>query len=306
MTERPAKKPTPAQAKAAADTAHDEPRVAPEEGNGLGAPEDTGLLSKRGQVIRDALAAAGLPPLPDWPESPEGTDALWAALTAPFSPEEIERKPQPLRRDDNEKGRCEEGAWFCADAHPCGGWHARAVHLDYVGHAGITTRLNDVVGPAGWEFEPYTETDDGWPAMTTTLFPARLTILGVSKWDLAANFASPQEAYGDALRRCAMRFGIGTYLWSKSEAAAAKARVADDQVIPLALPTMDELLKRLDDAAASQAIDREQITAKWREAHGGIPVEELPNLGPENLLPLVDAIESYIAAGQALAPRTDA
>lgn len=155
------------------------------------------------------------------------TSDIWAALTEPFPEDQIERLPKVLDRNDQRKGRCDGSPQFSADGHACGGWHSRAVHLHYVGHAGITTRLNDVLGPAGWDFTPYALSPEGLPLIARGEFWASLTIrVGdqvVTKSDLAANFNGTQEAYGDALRRCAMRFGIGTYLWSKSDAAKAKA-----------------------------------------------------------------------------------
>lgn len=159
-------------------------------------------------------------------------DEVWAALAQPFPEDQIEKLPKVLDRNDQRKGRCDGSPQFSADGHACGGWHSRAVHLDYVGHAGITTRLNDVLGPAGWDFAPYALTPEGLPLIARGEFWASLTIrVGdqvVTKSDLAANFNGSQEAYGDALRRCAMRFGIGTYLWSKSDAAKAKAQFSED------------------------------------------------------------------------------
>lgn len=148
---------------------------------------------------------------------------IWTALTRPFAPEDIEKLPKNMKRDDQDRGTCQKGSRYSADGYYCGKYHARAIHLDYVGHAGITMRLNDVVGQEGWSFAPYALTPEGLPIISQSVFYARLTILGVEKWDMAANFNGPQEAYGDALRRCAMRFGIGTYLWSKSDSAAALA-----------------------------------------------------------------------------------
>lgn len=162
-------------------------------------------------------------------EQPETTPtttvdpSVWEKLAAPFDVSWVEKLPKQVRRDDQDKSRCEQGSYASADGHYCGGWHARSVHLDYIGHAGITMRLNDVVGPGGWTLEPVAVTPEGLPLMARGEFWARLTILGVSHVDLAANFNSTQEAWGDALRRTAMRFGIGTYLWAKSEYAAELA-----------------------------------------------------------------------------------
>lgn len=162
------------------------------------------------------------------PDTTETTPApvdpsVWERLAAPFDVSWVEKLPKQVSRDDQDKGRCVAGSRVSADGHACGGWHARSVHLDYIGHAGITMRLNDVVGPGGWTLEPVALTPEGLPLMARGEFWARLTVLGVSHVDLAANYNSTQEAWGDALRRTAMRFGIGTYLWAKSEYAAELA-----------------------------------------------------------------------------------
>ncbi len=161
---------------------------------------------------------------------------VWGRLAADFPADWIEKLPKTVRRDDDDKGQCREGSRYSADGHYCGKYHARAVHLDYVGHAGITMRLNDVLGVGGWDFQPMALTPDGLPILSRDVFYGKLTIrVGdetVTKWDMAANYKSPQEAYGDCLRRCAMRFGVGTYLWSKSEQALERARHASDEPDP--------------------------------------------------------------------------
>lgn len=163
--------------------------------------------------------------------SPE-RDPRWAQLTEPFPPDWIEKLPKVLSKQDQRKGRCrpdQDGQYVSADGHYCGGWHSRAVHLDYVGHAGITMRLNDVVGPEGWDWEPVATDDSGLPMASRGEFWIRLTILGVTKLGVGDDFnGSSKQAIGDALRNAAMRFGIGTYLWSKSDAAHALA-ARDDQ-----------------------------------------------------------------------------
>lgn len=167
----------------------------------------------------------------------EGADPAWAALAAPFDAKWIEKLPKVLNRQDQRKGRCaadsDEGRYVSADGHYCNGWHARAVHLDYVGHAGITMRLNAAVGPAGWKLEPVARTPEGLPIVPDRgPFWCRLTITTpdgqqASHEDVADNYNGKQEAWGDALRRCAMRFGVGTYLWAKSEHAAELAQHKD-------------------------------------------------------------------------------
>lgn len=156
-------------------------------------------------------------------------ELLFAKLTEPFASDEIEKLPKLLNRNDQRKGRCQagtqEGHYVSADGHYCGGWHARSIHLDYVGHAGITMRLNDVVGPEGWSWEPLVYDEHGVPFHARGEFWIKLTILGVTKLGVGDDYnGSSKQAIGDALRNAAMRFGIGTYLWSKSEAAASMAQ----------------------------------------------------------------------------------
>jgi hypothetical protein len=146
-------------------------------------------------------------------------------LSAPFAANEIEKLPRAMRSKDEDKGKCERGSRYSADGHYCGGWHARSIHLDYVGHAGITDRLN-AVDPL-WTWEPMAFTPHGTPLMSDGGMWAKLTILGVTRIGFgdAAGKNGPnaiKECIGDFLRNAAMRFGVATYLWSKSEAAAAK------------------------------------------------------------------------------------
>ncbi len=77
-----------------------------------------------------------------------------ALLSKPFAQDEIEKLPKQVRKNDEERGKCEQGSRYSADGFYCGGWHARSMHLDYVGHAGgITDRLN-AVDPL-WHWEPF-------------------------------------------------------------------------------------------------------------------------------------------------------
>jgi hypothetical protein len=152
-------------------------------------------------------------------------------LSKPFAPDEIEKLPKQVRKDDNDRGKCERGSRYSADGYYCGGWHARSMHLDYVGHAGITDRLN-AVDPL-WHWEPFALTQAGTPLLSDGGMWGRMTVLGVTR----IGFGDPgrnsgpnaiKETIGDFIRNAAMRFGVGTYLWSKSEAAAAKKIAEED------------------------------------------------------------------------------
>lgn len=230
-------------------------------------------------------------------EQPD-TEDVWARLRAPFDTSWIEKLPKPLQRNDDNKGRCQAetpangrgGPFYSADGYYCGGWHARSVHLDYIGHAGITMRLNDVVGPAGWDLEPVATTDDGLPLMRGGEFWARLTILDVSKVDLAANYNSTQEAWGDALRRTAMRFGIGTYLWAKSEFAAELAAYRE--------PSDARAQEVADLIDAGKLTDLDQAVA---EAKAGGYLEHVIRLGEGEgtLAAYIEHARTYIEAPKA-------
>lgn len=201
-------------------------------------------------------------------------DPIWEHLARPFPDSWVEKLPKNLRKNDDRKARCEDtpaGRTVSADGHFCGGWHAKALHLDYIGHAGVTMRLNEDVGPENWSLEPLGVLDNGLPAHTGQAFWVKLTILGVSKIDLAESFSSTQEAWGDALRRAAMRFGIGTYLWSKSEYAfnqkvnsEAEAATPEPEV-----PVADHsqaVKGRLDSLTQEQ---KDELTQWWTKA--GLP-----------------------------------
>lgn len=166
-----------------------------------------------------------------------------ALLTKPFDSDEIEKLPKQMRKDDQDKGKCERGTRYSADGYFCGGWHARSLHLDYVGHAGITDRLNQV--DPMWTWEPMALTPNGTPYMSDGGMWGKLTVLGVTR----IGYGDPggktgpnavKETIGDFLRNAAMRFGVGTYLWSKSEAAAAKKIAeeehSDDSPVPQSRP----------------------------------------------------------------------
>lgn len=153
-------------------------------------------------------------------------NVLWEKLREPFTEDEIELLPKyvgPMKDVNgkkvpaNDRQRCDE----------CGGFHAfPCVHLHYIGHAGITMRLNDVVGPMNWSLTPFAIAQNGAPLLSDGGAWFTLEILGIKKlcFGDAQGKTGPsaiKEIIGDAIRNGCMRFGIGTYLWSKSEKAKA-------------------------------------------------------------------------------------
>lgn len=148
-------------------------------------------------------------------------DDRLARLRAPFAPEQIDKLPKVLSRDDKDKGKCVQGSKYSADGHYCGGYHSRAIHLDYVGHAQTTNRLLDV--DAEWTWEPVAFDDAGLPALDRNgglwirLTVAEVTRLGYGDSQGKTGPNAVKEAIGDALRNAAMRFGVALDLWAKSD-----------------------------------------------------------------------------------------
>lgn len=115
----------------------------------------------------------------------ELTREVMEALAAPFPEEEIEFLP-----------RAQSGG--------------KALGLAYIDARTVMNRLDAAVGAAGWSFDFDVLSPDG------KMVKGRLTVLGVTKCD--AGEASTEDeilksAVSDALKRCAVHFGIGRYLY---------------------------------------------------------------------------------------------
>jgi len=67
-------------------------------------------------------------------------------------------------------------------------------------------------------------------------------------------------------------------------------------------PTTSELLEQIASHADRAGTTLEEITAKWREANGGIPVENLGTLPPQALAPLEASIAEYLLANPPTTP----
>lgn len=111
--------------------------------------------------------------------------------------------------DRHQMSKCKDCGNYITNGH---------IHLNYVGHAAITDRLNSAVGPENWELIPLAFDDTGNPKTDQQgQMWFKLTILGASKICVGDGSASAKELIGDALRNGCMRFGVATKLWSKEE-----------------------------------------------------------------------------------------
>lgn len=152
----------------------------------------------------------------------EMTPEVAAILRAPFPAAQVGKLPRitcgacskdkfQKHCDKHQRSKCRICDNFITSAH---------MHLDYVGHAGVTDRF--LQADTGWTWEPVAFGPDGLPQVDSNggLW-IRLTIAGVTRigYGDAQGKQGPdavKEAIGDALRNAGMRFGVGLDLWSKT------------------------------------------------------------------------------------------
>jgi hypothetical protein len=117
-------------------------------------------------------------------------DGIARALAAPFQPEEVRFKPAVVSGN-------------------------RALALAYVDARAIQNRLDEVLGVMGWQ-DSYRRLEDG-----SVVCRLRLRIGGewITKMDVGSPSEQPDEgdrlkaAFSDSLKRAAVKFGIGRYLY---------------------------------------------------------------------------------------------
>lgn len=114
---------------------------------------------------------------------------LRAALAAPFDPADVKWKPQQISG-------------------------SRCMAIAYITARAVMDRLDDVVGPGEWQTS-YRVVGDG----VTCVLSLRIDGEWVSHEDIGGESGQPDEgdrhkaAFSDALKRVAVRFGIGRYLY---------------------------------------------------------------------------------------------
>ena len=151
--------------------------------------------------------------------------SIATALRAPFPAEQIGQLPRVTCGDCSDRStRCSKHERSkCSD---CGAYVSTAhIHLDYVGHADVTSRLLEV--DPDWTWEPLATDDHGLPVFDTDNNDRpvglwiRLTVGGVSRLGYGSCPSSQNDAVkvliGDALRNAAMRFGVAVDLWAKGD-----------------------------------------------------------------------------------------
>ena len=123
-------------------------------------------------------------------------------LREPFPSEFVGKLPKPTKKQTDEVRADFKKGVRCVI---CGGWHhPNVIHLDYVGHAALTSRILDV--DHEWNWEPMALNEMGLPLLDQDgLLWIKLTILGVTRIGCgdAGNKQggdAMKERIGDALR----------------------------------------------------------------------------------------------------------
>jgi hypothetical protein len=189
------------------------------------------------------------------PEAPTPhADDLGPLLAAPFDPEEVKWKAQVVSGN-------------------------RALAVAYVDARAVQDRLDEVLGVVGWQ-DAYELQPDGAVACTLSI---RCGADWVSKTDVGAPSEQPDEgdrkkaAYSDALKRAAVKFGVGRYLYRLGavwvDYDPQKKRIVSPPDLPAeALPQAQRPRKEppKDGAALFRRLSyRDQMLAKEGRCHEG-------------------------------------
>ena len=139
--------------------------------------------------------------------------ALTAALAAPFEPREVKFKPQMVKNN-------------------------RCLAMAYIDARLIQDRLDDVLGVENWE--------DVYKILPDGSVMCRLRVKLGDRWITKTDVGSPSEqpdmgdrlkaAFSDALKRAAVKFGIGRYLYRLPAAWVDYDPVKKQIVAPPPLP----------------------------------------------------------------------
>jgi hypothetical protein len=162
------------------------------------------------------------------------SENIWADLRKPFAPEEIGKLPRVTCGDCSNRNK-ECSTHSKSKCNICGAWVSeKHIHIDYVGHADVTSRL--LAADPQWNWEPKAEDEHGMPAfdMDAQGNPVglwiKLTVGGVTRLGYGSVPSGQPDAVkvliGDALRNAAMRFGVALDLWAKGDRADPTAENA--------------------------------------------------------------------------------
>ncbi|WP_018111760.1 Rad52/Rad22 family DNA repair protein [Thermus igniterrae] len=153
-------------------------------------------------------------------------DEVWRKLSEPFPPGEVQWRIEALSRDKK-----------------------RALVVPYVDARTVLDRLDRVVGPEGWhdayevlaDGERVVRDERGERRERLVEVKCRLTLLGVTKEDVGEG-DSLKAAFSDALKRAAVKFGVGRYLY-RLEKQWVEYDAEKNRFTPPKLPESEEVLE---------------------------------------------------------------
>ncbi len=161
-------------------------------------------------------------------------EEVWLALAEPFPEEEIQWRVEAVSKDKK-----------------------RALVVPYVDARAVLDRLDEAAGPANWS-DAYEVLAAGGEAFAVK---CRLTVLGVTKEDVGEG-ESLKAAFSDALKRAAVKFGVGRHLYRMEKTWVPydekTGRFAPPGKAPEAKPEPHELIDRL--------VERLRQAGKGKEA----------------------------------------
>jgi hypothetical protein len=157
------------------------------------------------------------------------TEIDWGKLAEPFPADEVKLRPGAATWDHKEscqKSRCRE----TRDA-------SKHIQFSYVDARAVAQRLDDVVTPAGWDFSITPLPGD--------VVQGKLVVGGIVREDVGypnsdADDEPLKSATSDALKRCAVLFGIGRHLYDDNKnghrpAQNGSGRPAPARLAPVAI-----------------------------------------------------------------------
>lgn len=141
----------------------------------------------------------------------------WAALSAPFAPDEVSFRVQSTYERDGK---------------------THAVVVAYIDARNVADRLDAECGPDGWSFDWEPVVTGATKKGVNAVLAAKgtLTIAGISKSDVGdAGDTEPTKAsVSDALKRAAVLWGIGRYLYDLPFMTATPEKRGQSWVLPRA------------------------------------------------------------------------
>ena len=184
------------------------------------------------------------------------SEDIWAELRKPFTPGEVGKLPRVTCGDCSDR-RKECSKHSKSKCNVCGAWVSeKHIHINYVGHADVTSRLLEADPEWGWDFRSKDVDPHVLAAAAATGDPEviqavldnappkfdldrngepvglwiKLTVGGVTRLGYGSVPSGQADAVkvliGDALRNAAMRFGVALDLWAKGDRADPTAENA--------------------------------------------------------------------------------